>query len=789
MKKLLLFCFGAVCVNFFALATSSAEKVLAVKPENIRIQIPSSANASERFGALELQKHLQLITGVKAPIKTHFDKKEKVYIFHVGTKYPGDKKPLVQEESRFVVTASGTWLYGYDEFFRKSKSIIEQATNIYYSKTGSLFAVYDFLDKELQVRWPAPGDDNIVISKQKILHLQPVASNWIPRLKVRYLWASSYQKWFQKDINKKKNIPDFYKLSPKQAAEKFYQEAIWQRRMRMGRNVIYSHSHSFTRWWDRYGKTNPNFFALNKYGKREPLKDRTRIAMCVSNPELHRKIVDEWLKLREKYPHRFETINICENDTHAYCHCPNCKKLDVERPGDKPGEHLTDRYIFFANKILEIARKHQPGVQACMFAYLGYCQPPRKQKADKDIVFSIVPDIWKYNYESLDKYYKDWKKMGADKILLRPNTLHIDAGMPLGHEKSMFENYQIGIKNGIVGAAYDSIKSYWPFTGMVYYIMARALFDPSKPFEYWEQEYCDTFGNASEYMKKYFRYWRQNVWEKRIYPIRATLGKGYIRREIYKSKGRFYKDKDFDITDVILQKALKTNINLSERKRIEKLILANKHSRKLHNVIKSGKDPYLAVKALEVFRRKHRDELQVCWGRMILNENRSMILRADGLKDVKVIERLSGCCPFKKDPNNIGIQQKWYRLKYMQFMHKWPRIPIYQHWNEAPERLDLKNYKGIGWYGIPFHIPKAYKGKKIYLYFGAVDESCIVYVDGEKVGTRIFSKPDDWKTPFKIRIDQALNWNRKYGLVMVRVESKAGLGGIWKFVWLVTDNK
>ena len=43
------------------------------------------------------------------------------------------------------------------------------------------------------------------------------------------------------------------------------------------------------------------------------------------------------------------------------------------------------------------------------------------------------------------------------------------------------------------------------------------------------------------------------------------------------------------------------------------------------------------------------------------------------------------------------------------------------------------------------------------LYFGAVDESCWVYVNRELAGEHIFEKDGDWRTPFEIDITPCLD--------------------------------
>ena len=86
-------------------------------------------------------------------------------------------------------------------------------------------------------------------------------------------------------------------------------------------------------------------------------------------------------------------------------------------------------------------------------------------------------------------------------------------------------------------------------------------------------------------------------------------------------------------------------------------------------------------------------------------------------------------------------------------------------------------------------VPAAWKGKEIALVFGAVDESAWVYLNGKLCGTQIYKGGDDWKKPFTIRIDQAINWNGGSQRLFVRVEDNGGLGGLWRPVMLVCRDK
>ena len=67
-----------------------------------------------------------------------------------------------------------------------------------------------------------------------------------------------------------------------------------------------------------------------------------------------------------------------------------------------------------------------------------------------------------------------------------------------------------------------------------------------------------------------------------------------------------------------------------------------------------------------------------------------------------------------------------------------------------------------------------------------MDESCTVFVNGKLAGEHLFKEKSDWKTPFEIRIDPCVDWDKRQQVVTVRVLDTGGNGGIWCPVWLVS---
>ena len=146
------------------------------------------------------------------------------------------------------------------------------------------------------------------------------------------------------------------------------------------------------------------------------------------------------------------------------------------------------------------------------------------------------------------------------------------------------------------------------------------------------------------------------------------------------------------------------------------------------------------------------------------------------------------------DAKDTGLKENWQRLSISEARKKGSLLPTNSAWEAVSDRhtavdptfcKKMKNYDGIVWYYQQLDIPKEWQGKEIYLCFGAVDEACELFVNGKASGAHPFVKPDDWVTPFALRIDQNIDWNIPRQTIAVRVTDTGGNGGIWKRIWLV----
>lgn len=744
------------------------------------------AGNSENGAALELRKHLKLITGVEIPLRKQAEGGS--FVFRLGN--PPAGTVLQEEEARWKVTPSEAHIYGE-------------------GRNGTAFAVYDFLEQQFQVRWIEPGDRGISFPEMKRLRMKEGSNSWTPgnlaqrRIRHDLFPYNGYPydvpgQFIVANRGYNSNLPEEMHLTKEEYDAKLREIRLWHQRMRMGSHLSLNYGHAFTNWWKKYGKTHPEYFSLIN-GKRGPKNAGMpdTVKMCVSNPELHKQIVEEWRK--RKMP---PCINICENDWGGYCECPACRALDMPpAPGAKWDDDLSDRYIYFAGRVLELASRYRGDVIAASYAYGVYKNAPRREKVHPQLVLGFVPSM--FEPEQTEKNYKAWAEAGARKLFLRPNDHHaISIGLPTGGEKQLFKAFRLGVKYNIIGSDYDSSHNFWPAVGIADYILARAHIHPEDTFEQHESEYYAGFGNAAAEVGEYYRHWRCNIWEKRIYPNRKEIAKlglyGNYQRGLMWNLHRYYRLSDFDATDAILARAAAKELSAQDRKRVEMLQLANRYFRLFFQACtaKQEEKQKFAAQLLD-FRCRHHRDLMFDWNRMATLEGRygdvAGVAKATLFREFSGYRSLPLKWFFNPDPDNVGVKEKWETFSAGRIQAQWEPILTNAGWERQKNssmhpklQKFLENYDGYGYYGLELKIPAEWKGREIEIYFGAVDESAWIYLNGKKTGERIFRKgSEDWKIPFRIPITSAIDWDKPAQTLVVRVHDAGGQGGIWQPCYLI----
>ena len=188
----------------------SAKKAFVIEKDRTIIVTGEQPSPSVILAAHELQHFIKQSLDIHLPIVSEVPQQPSKIIFVGGSKYT-EKVRFKEQEYLIEITPETITLMGQDENFdtdggRDNNGITpsKDRTKINYSQStgdpsapaeltlpsiydaqGTCYAVYDFLENYLGIRFYGPDSLNIIVPKQKNLKLSPVRIMRAPVLKYR----------------------------------------------------------------------------------------------------------------------------------------------------------------------------------------------------------------------------------------------------------------------------------------------------------------------------------------------------------------------------------------------------------------------------------------------------------------------------------------------------------------------------------------------------------------------------------------------------------------------------
>lgn len=387
------------------------------------------------------------------------------------------------------------------------------------TSAGTLFGVYEWLERDLGVRWLWPGELGTFVPRAKTVTARTRDVTVTPTL---------FQRHLRSGLGFKSEHPALG-FTPKAAEAYARAQTIFLRRHRMGRSAKMSYGHAFTDWWERYGREHPEWFQLVK-GKRGPAKSGARYSMCVSNPELHREIVARW-KAKGGHLQRQPFLNIVENDILGLCECENCRAWDGPPPPDAMkfyapdskvygSQFVSDRYARFALAVHELAARENPNVSVVGYVYFNYFQAPTSGvKLHENVLLGYCPSGGWYpraddEHAWYQKQWRGWGDAGA-RLFFRVNYFLDGYSMPFIFAHQFADDFQHAARHGMAATDFDSLTGQWGTQGPNLYLLLRLHTHPTANPDALLNEYYSSFGPAAAQVKAYFDYWERYTMENR----------------------------------------------------------------------------------------------------------------------------------------------------------------------------------------------------------------------------------------------------------------------------------
>ena len=682
--------------------------------------------------------------------------------------------------------------------------------------SGTLYGVYELLERFVGVRWMWPGELGTVVPHHEALRIDDGLDEFHePKTRFRtFRWhhiqnaATNYDERIGR-----------LAFSPEGIQAYRDDLGVFLRRNRIGHTEQKPPTtHHFSGWWQRYGKEHPDWFMMREDGGRGPGPEPeeqipdwrlNHVAMNVANPDLHRFIVEEdW----DGGSH----IRLGEVDVRVFCQSPESKAWDVEasegyypdlyRMGwdgewNEPAPYddylpqaVSDRYARFWKTIYDLAVERNPDVVVTTYLYWNYFPAPLGDiQLNENIYGEFVQwtrvTKWMPMPDEAYAWIKDqwlgWQRTGIS-MAYRPNYFHGGYVMPQVDTWQSGEFIRFAYEHGMVGTDFDTLHGHWAVRGPQFYIHFRLFWNPELTVEELRKEYFDAFGPASELVEQYFDYWEAHA-HSVMTPLEPWPDSGLwspARAHIT------YPAESFVEPAAMLEEALAATSEEAHAERVRFLQAGLEHARLASRFMESlvrGRAPVFdaerfaaaqqAMAELAEFRRAHEHlyisdyifassrEHQYCQIDLLMQEAAEVL--------VPSLDGQWGSWEFRPDPEDAGHDAAWFAADAG--TDDWESIESPAHWPE--------DYTGHGWYKVGFTVPEEWEGRPVTLLFEGVSEQAWVFVNGEFQREHTMESetmpPSMLRTwPFTVVLTpEQVNYGEENTLVL-RVHADAFGGGI-----------
>jgi hypothetical protein len=508
--------FGAILI--FAAAVRADVELVTDGRATAVIAIADEPTAVARYAAEELAYHLEKASGARLAIvaESRLGRAGGARICVGDTRAARtagiDARQLAPETSVLRVTGGAVYLVGGDA----AGEPLDPGTF-----AGTLFGVYEWLERDLGVRWLWPGELGTVVPKARTIRARAADTRIAPAFFQRNVRGGLTFKGERAELG----------FTPAAATAYARDQAIFLRRHRMGKNVRLTYGHAFTDWWTKYGGEHPEWFQLVN-GRRGPSKPGASYSMCVSNPGFRHQIVELWRARRAANPegeHRF--VNAIENGIMGLCECENCRAWDGPTPAGflkfyPPkskvigSRFVTDRYVRFWLEVQREAAAIDPEATVIVYNYFNYFHPPTPgPQLNAHILIGSYPSAGWFprsteEHDWFKQQWSGWQETGA-RLFSRGNYCLDGYTMPLIFAHQFADEFRHQARHGMEATDYDALTGQWAAQGTNLYLLMRLHTRPQATTDELLAEYFSAFGAAAPRVKDYFAHWERHAARRR----------------------------------------------------------------------------------------------------------------------------------------------------------------------------------------------------------------------------------------------------------------------------------
>jgi hypothetical protein len=588
---------------------------------------------------------------------------------------------------------------------------------------ATVYGIYDFLEMDLGVRFLAPGV--YYIPENETLCLDFESRRYDPPLVYRNIHLSDRDWQVRNRINAS------------------WARGVPKEKLLGGQKFLCGGSHSLPRLfpYEKYFDFHPEYYALIDGKRRQRTTSGGRWAgPCLTHPDVldlvTQKIAGEieaYKKTSSYNPDTVIVVPVEYDDATEICQCEKCRRVNEEE-GTEGGTLFR-----FLNAIAERIEEDYPNVLIESLAYHQTSVPPKKTRLRENIIIRYAPinsdfaravddDSSRLN-QKVYKNLQQWSKVcPAGFYVWNYYTNFSSFFTPYPNLKFLGYNFRLFHEYGMKGMYAQGSKT--PGSGLCelrYYLLAQLMWRPQTDVRKTMEEFCRLFyGKGAEAILEYIDY--MHAYHEEYVDKDGTVPLTCYGAPKY---GHAYGNDFIHKADAILARA------------------------------------EAEAETEQTKFRAAKERLPIWY----------LILTREFARKGQVLA-LPKEWKFKVDQDDSGVSEKWFAQTQFD---SWDAIRTDDFWTKQGY-----DYHGVAWYAVEFELPAEAAGESLSLYFGAVDGTCDIYLDGEKVGQQKKPPKQMWDTAFYVPLDLFVQAGEH--TLVVRVEKESHNAGIWKPVSLVDSS-
>lgn len=325
------------------------------------IVLPSKPDPVETHAAGELQKYVKAITGATLAIINEPGQPENYGVWLGRT----------AQAAAFALTREKLGRDGYVARADNKGLVVAGRCPL-----GTLFGVYDIVERELGVRWCEPDE--------KLGEVVPSADSLV---------IGTFRRKFKPSFD-----------------YRWVHTGDWSLKQRMNVHVSVNDKPVGVNWkWhfhtfailippEKYFDAHPEWFSLVKDKRQKSMRRHSHSTqLCTSNPEVVAKLAEGLLATLDADP-TIEIITLSPNDGGGFCECEKCKALD----GPDRGwfARYSNRLAVLNNQVAKRVAERHPNVEIKVGAYAMYARLPsiENYRPEPNLLFQLCHIYFCHNH-------------------------------------------------------------------------------------------------------------------------------------------------------------------------------------------------------------------------------------------------------------------------------------------------------------------------------------------------------------------------------------------------------